>query len=217
MSALKNQIPLSFPVIPAMAREDFLVSDSNREALAWIDRWPNWNAPLLYIYGPEGSGKTHLASIWKTGTPQGTLIENLNAIAGDHTQEENLFHLYNRIRQVPGSVLLTGTLPLPLVKFAIPDLASRLRACPQVALGLPDEHLLRALLVKLFADRQMRIDVGVIEYCINRMDRSFAAARDLVIKLDHKSLIEKRAVTPAMVRSIIDADQSELFADDAHA
>lgn len=217
MNARKNQIPLSFPVVPAMAREDFLVSDSNREALALIDRSPNWNAPLLYIYGPTGSGKTHLASIWKAGAPQGTVIENLDAMAGDRAQEENLFHLYNRVRQVPGSVLLTGTKPLALIRFAVPDLASRLRACPQVALGLPDEHLLRALLVKLFADRQMRIDVGVIEYCISRMERSFAAARDLVTELDHISLTEKRAVTPAMVRSILDANQSELFSDEVHA
>jgi len=100
-----------------------------------------------------------------------------------------------------------------MVRFAIPDLASRLRACPQVALGLPDEHLLRALLVKLFSDRQMRIDVGVIEYCITRMERSFSAARDLVARLDQKSLNEKRAVSPAMVRSILMPEQDELFAE----
>jgi len=213
MTARANQIPLSFPVTPAMAREDFLVSDSNREALAWIDRWPYWNAPLLYIYGPEGSGKTHLASIWKQLSKDGAVIENLDALAGDRPQEETLFHLYNRIRQNPGALLLTGTLPLAMVRFAIPDLASRLRACPQVALGLPDEHLLRALLVKLFSDRQMRIDVGVIEYCITRMERSFSAARDLVARLDQKSLNEKRAVSPAMVRSILMPEQDELFAE----
>ena len=211
MTVRANQIPLSFPVTPSLAREDFLISDSNREALAWIDRWPNWNAPLLYIYGPEGSGKTHLASIWKAQAREGAVIEDLGAIAGDRPQEETLFHLYNRVRQEPGSLLVTGTLPLAMVRFAIPDLASRLRACPQVAIGLPDEHLLRALLVKLFSDRQMRIDVAVIEYCIARMERSFTAARDLVIKLDHKSLTEKRAINPAMVRSILVPEQDELF------
>jgi chromosomal replication initiation ATPase DnaA len=204
-----NQIPLSFPITPAMAREDFLVSDSNREALAWIDRWPYWNAPALYIYGPAGSGKTHLASIWRT-ISAGTVIEDFENLAGDRPQEEILFHLYNRIRQVPGSLLITGTLPLPLIKFALPDLASRLRSSPQVAIGLPDEHLLRALLVKLFSDRQMRIDTGVIEYCIPRMDRSFAAARDLVAKLDHLSLREKRPVTAAMVRGVLSPEQDEL-------
>jgi chromosomal replication initiation ATPase DnaA len=208
-----NQIPLSFPVTPAMAREDFLVSDSNREALAWIDRWPHWNAPLLYIYGPEGSGKTHLASIWKAGAASGTVIEDLDSMAGSRTQEETLFHLYNRVRQNPGSVLLTGSKPLPLVHFAIPDLASRLRACPQVAIGLPDEHLLRALLVKLFSDRQMRIDVGVIEYCVARMERSFSAARDLVSRLDQISMTEKKPVTPAMVRQVLNPGQDEMFAN----
>lgn len=214
MSARPNQIPLSFPLTPSFAREDFLVSDSNREALAFIDRWPSWNAPLLYIYGPEGSGKTHLASIWKAHAREGTVIEHLDALAGDRPQEETLFHLYNRMRQTQGAILVTGALPLAMVRFSIPDLASRLRACPQVAIGLPDEHLLRALLVKLFSDRQMRIDVGVIEYCITRMERSFSAARDLVAKLDQKSLTEKRPVTSAMVRSILMPEQDELLLGD---
>ncbi len=217
MTARANQIPLHFPHQPAMTREDFLVSDSNREALAWIDRAPAWNAPALYIYGPEGSGKTHLASIWKARFPDATLIENIETIAGNRPQEETLFHLYNRLRQVPGSILLTGSLPLAMTKFAIPDLASRLRACPQVALGLPDEHLLRALLVKLFSDRQMRIDVAVIEYAITRMERSFADARTLVAQLDHMSLTEKRSVTPAMVRQMLTPGQDELFPDGQHA
>jgi chromosomal replication initiation ATPase DnaA len=213
MNARVNQIPLSFPHQPSMAREDFLVSDSNREALAWIDRWPYWNAPVLYIYGPEGSGKTHLASIWKSGAPNGMVLEDLDKIAGSRTQEETLFHLYNRVRQNPGSVLLTGTHPLPLVNFVIPDLASRLRACPQVAIGLPDEHLLRALLVKLFSDRQMRIDVDVIEYCVARMERSFGGARDLVARLDQISMTEKKPVTPSMVRQVLAPEQDEMFAN----
>lgn len=191
-----------------MAREDFLVSDSNREALAWIDRWPGWNAPLLYIYGPEGSGKSHLASIW-SALSGGTVVDDIEKLAGDRSQEETLFHLYNRVRQTPGSLLLTGSQPLALVNFAVPDLASRLRSCPQVAIGLPDEHLLRALLVKLFADRQMRIDVGVIEYCVARMERSFGAARDLVAELDRRSMVEKRAVTTSMARSIFSPGQDE--------
>lgn len=206
-----SQIPISFPVNPSLAREDFLVSDSNREALAFIDRWPGWNAPLLYIYGPEGSGKTHLASIWKGLSKDGVVIEGIETLAGDRRAEETLFHLYNRVRQTPGAVLLTGALPLAMVRFAIPDLASRLRACPQVAIGLPDEHLLRALLVKLFSDRQMRIDVAVIEYCVARMERSFSAARELVAKLDQKSLTEKRSVTVGMVRAVLMPDQNELF------
>ncbi|MCB9986328.1 MAG: hypothetical protein H6865_01675 [Rhodospirillales bacterium] len=212
MGVLKSQIPLSFPLTPAMAREDFLVSDSNRDALALIDRWPEWNAPFLYIYGPEGSGKTHLAAIWSAHVGQNaTVIEHLENLVGVRPQEETLFHLYNRVRQMPGAVLMTGARPLALMRFAIPDLASRLKSCPQVAIGLPDEQLLRALLVKLFADRQMRIDIGVIEYCIARMERSFSAARDLVAQLDQRSLVEKRPVTVAMARAVLNPEQDELF------
>ena len=211
MTLRANQIPLTFPVTPAMGREDFLVSECNREALAWIDRWPAWSAPALYLYGPEGSGKSHLASIWKaTAGERGQVIENIEALAGDRAQEETLFHLYNRVRQTPGSLLLTGDKPLALINFAVPDLASRLRACPQVALGTPDEDLLRVLLVKLFADRQMRIDAGLIEYCVARMERSFAAARDLVAQLDARAMAEKRAATIAMARDLLEAGQAHL-------
>ena len=214
MSSNLSQIPLSFPVVPSMTREDFLVSDCNREAMAWIERWPNWNAPALYIYGPEGSGKTHLANI--LGAKAGShcqIIESVDASIGNRPMEETLFHLYNRVRQVEGSLLLTGTKPLALLGFAVPDLASRLKSCPQVALGLPDENLLRALLVKLFSDRQMRIDVGLIEYAIPRMERSFAAASNLVSNLDRISMATKKPITSATVRSLLDADQ-EIFAFD---
>ncbi len=211
MNPRPNQIPLTFPVTPAMGREDFLVSDCNREVLAWLDRWPHWNAPALYIYGPEGCGKSHIANIWKNQVgAKGQVLEDFDAIAGNRPQEETLFHLYNRIRQTPGSLLITGTKPFALVHFAIPDLASRLKSCPQVALGLPDEDLLRVLLVKLFSDRQMRIDAGVIEYCVTRMERSFASARDLVAKLDQASLTTKRPVTSAMVRVLFEAEQEVL-------
>jgi chromosomal replication initiation ATPase DnaA len=209
--ARQNQIPLTFPLTPSLAREDFLISDCNREALAWIDRWPYWNAPALYIYGPEGSGKTHLASIWKaTSGSKGQLVEDFDAIAGNRAQEEVLFHLYNRVRETPGSLLITGSKPMALYKFAIPDLASRFKSCPQVALGLPDEDLLRVLLVKLFSDRQMRIDVGVIEYCVTRMERSFAAAQDIVARLDNLSLTEKRPITTAMARMVLNPEQAIL-------
>ena len=207
-----NQIPMTFPLTPAMGREDFLVSDCNREALAWIDRWPYWNAPALYIYGPEGSGKSHLAQIWKAGVgSKGQVIEDIDSKIGNRPEEETLFHLYNRVRQTPGALLLTGTKPWALQSFAVPDLASRLKSCPQVALGLPDEDLLRVLLVKLFADRQMRIDAGVIQYAVTRMERSFAAARDLVARLDQMSMTEKKPVTTAMVRSVLDAEQASLI------
>jgi chromosomal replication initiation ATPase DnaA len=210
--ARTNQIPMSFPMTPAMGREDFLVSDCNREALAWIDRWPNWNAPALYIYGPEGSGKSHLASIWKSGAgANAQVIEDVDSKIGTRPEEEVLFHLYNRIRQIPGALLMTGSKPWALQRFAVPDLASRLRSCPQVALGLPDEDLLRVLLVKLFSDRQMRIDVSVIEYAVARMERSFAAARDLVARLDQISMTEKKPVTASMVRAMLEAGQESLF------
>lgn len=205
------QIALNLPFNPALSREDFLTSDSNREALSWIERSPYWNAPALYIYGPAGSGKSHLANIWQQNTPSGHVIEDLDKILGSRPDEEAIFHLYNRVRLEPGSILLTGSKPLALLNFEIPDLASRLRASPSVAITLPDEDLLRALLVKLFSDRQMRIDVGLIEYMIPRMERSFDAARFLVAELDRISLEQKRSPSTTMVRELLNPEQEDLF------
>ncbi len=239
MSLAAAQIPLDLGHRPAQGREDFLVAPSNRDAVAWIDRWPDWPAPALVIYGPVASGKSHLAAVWgeRNGaaridtaalteqsadrlatTATHLVIDNIDLWLGDRAAETTLFHLYNLMREENRTLLLTMTMAPTHIGFALPDLASRLRAAPAAAIQPPDDSLLAALLVKLFADRQIQVGSDVLTYLLPRMERSFAAAYNLVEAADRLALAEQRPVSVPLVRRILMGRQDlagagELFAD----
>lgn len=217
-----RQLPFDLGHRPALGRHDFLISPCNREAVDWIDLWPGWPSPALVLCGPAGSGKSHLVAVWcdRSGALPVTR-EDLAEAAGQvekaapHRlidpadalgQEEALLHLYNNVAEAGGTLLLTAETPPARWSFALPDLASRLRAAPVAAIGKPDDALLGAILVKMFADRQLRVPPDVISFLLVRMERSFAAARSLVARIDARALAEKRALTVPFVRSVFEQD-----------
>ena len=198
---------------PTYAREDFVVADGNREALAWIDRWPDWPAPALSLSGPTGCGKTHLGRIWAVqsgavameGTDlDGKSVADLTELAAaspaivieeaQHAPERALFHLYNLMRERRGSLLLISPEPPARWAIALPDLASRLRAAPAVAVAPPDDDLLGSIILKQLADRQLHAGAGVVQYLVSRMERSAEAARRVVAALDRRALAERREI-----------------------
>lgn len=212
-----EQLLLGFEHEAASGAEDFLPAACNREALAWLERWPDWPAPAFVLHGPPGCGKSHLARIWaaqsgarrldtaalprlETDLPGAVLLDPAEPIA----DETALLQLYNRLREQRGSLLLTARRPVAAWSIRLPDLASRLRAAPAVAIGAPDDDLLAALLVKLFGDRQLAVAEGVIGYLIRHMERSFAAARTLVEALDRRSLQSQRPVTVGLARAVLE-------------
>jgi chromosomal replication initiation ATPase DnaA len=222
MMAGRDQLLLDLGREPALGREDFLPAAGSREALAWLDRWPDWPAPALVLHGPEGSGKTHLARIftarsgaaWLDGgalaelpcdLPRALVLDPAWPIA----DELALLQLYNHQRERGGHLLLTARLPAARWPLALPDLASRLRAAPSVAIEGPDDALLAALLVKLFADRQLRVPDEVVIYLLRHMERSFAAARALVARLDREALAQHKPITVAMVRRLLHKDDPQ--------
>ncbi len=215
---------------PALDREDFLVTPANEVAVAWIDRWPDWPGPALALHGPSGCGRTHLLHVW-LGTsgavaidprdldrtpPPGLLgparaaaLDDLDrALPGSPARQEALLHLYNLVAERRGHLLITGREAPGRWPIALPDLASRLAAVQAAALGAPDDTLLEALLVKLFADRQIAVAPEVIRFLSARMDRSAAAARALVEALDRRALETGRAVTVPLARAVL-RDQAE--------
>lgn len=203
MPRKSEQMPLDLASPVAYAREDFHVSPCNAEAWGWVEKWPDWNAPALVLYGPAASGKTHLARIWleKAGE-KGEIIENAERLAGAEGEKE-LFHLYNTAREAGTYLLLTSSRPAAEWNIALPDLKSRLLAAPSAALRAPDEALLAVVMAKMFSDRQILVPQEVIAYILPRMERSFAAARTLVESIDRKALAEKRAVTIPLVRDLL--------------
>ena len=199
-----RQIPLSFPVSESYSGNDFLTLPCNEDAMAWIDRYPNWSYPVLIIYGEKGCGKTHLLRLWQAQAQNSDVaIDDAHNLFGDHKLEEELFHQFNQAKENETRVLMTMTTNVASQNILLPDLASRLMAAPQVEITSPDETDLRAILVKLFHDRQITVEPGVIAYIVPRIERSFSAARTLVQKIDEGALAEKRSVTVPLVSGIL--------------
>lgn len=218
------QFPLPLGHRPSLGGEDFLVAPCNAEAVAWMDRWPDWPGPALALAGARASGKTHLAAVFAARTGARLLapgalaasgaeraegrapliLDDADAIAGDARAERALFHLLNHLAGERGRLLLTGAQPPARWGVGLRDLASRLNALPVAAIGAPDDALLGALLVKLFADRQLQVGAEVVAFLTPRMERSFAAARALVDALDARALAGKRAVTVALAREVLE-------------
>jgi chromosomal replication initiation ATPase DnaA len=220
MATAPRQLALALDHTESFAREDFLSGPSNAKALALIDMWPGWPHGSVMLTGPEGSGKSHLAAIWAQAagarlTAARALDEALvpgalatgalvvEDIVDGAFDERALFHLLNLAREDDAFVLLTArTAP---VRSTIRDLGSRLKALPIVALAPPDDALLRALLVKLFADRQLAVDESLVGYVALRIERSFAAARAVVARLDEEAMRQKRPLTRALAAEIMRA------------
>ena len=216
------QLPLDLSHRPAFDRADFLVAPSNEAAVTMIDSWPDWHMHALILHGPAASGKSHLGAVWQARSRANRItpdtLENVDsAIAesghilfesgdfaiGTREGEADLLHIYNMIREMGGSLVMTMRARPHGLDFALPDLASRLRAVSTVAIQQPDEHLLAAIIVKMFNDRQLHISTEVLNYILPRMERSFAAAHNLVDAADKRALAEKRAITVPLVRQIM--------------
>ncbi len=220
---MPNQLTLELTLPPpTYVREDFVVAGSNREALAWVDRWPDWPAPALAVSGPTGCGKTHLSRIWaaRTGASmvdgtdlEGKSVADLSDMAAaspaivvegaNRAPERALFHLYNLMRERGGFLLLTSVLPPAHWSIALPDLASRLRAAPAVALAPPDDELLGSIILKQLGDRQLHAGAGVVQYLVSHMERSAEAARRVVAALDRRGLIEQRKIDRRLAADVL--------------
>ena len=220
MAEAPKQLAFDLPLDPRYGREDFLVSPSNERAYALVERWPDWPDTILVLTGPKGSGKSHLASIWATAAHGWTIdafevtgervphlvsngalvIEDLDRGGGD---EAALFHLLNLARERGASVLLTSAAPLQELPGRIPDLTSRLRLAPSISLDPPDDALLKAVLVKLFVDRQLIVDTTVVDFLALRIERSLAAAAEAVAALDHEALSRGRRITRPMAAALL--------------
>ena len=193
-----TQLPLPLAYREALGEADFFVSAANAEAVAWLDRWPDWPQPRSVLIGPAASGKSHLARVFagRTGA----------AVADDAegTDPEALFHAWN-----------AATLERPLLIVArqrpadwghgLPDLASRLAATPLLNVRDPDDALLGAVLAKRFADRGLRVAPDVAAYVLTRIERSFAGVADVVAALDAAALAEGRGVTIPLARAVLEA------------
>ncbi len=228
------QLTLDFDHRAALGGDDFLVAPPNADAVRWLDSWPDWPGTALVVHGAAGSGKTHLAQVFLArsnakvvtaadlqgsqppsyvGDAPAAVLEYADLLTGPSASSEDLeeaiLHLYNHLGETGRQLLMTAKQPPARWGIGLKDLASRLNAASQAGIGPPDDGLIAAVLVKQFADRQLKIDDGVISFMLKRMERSFEAARRLVAAIDDQALKRRRNITVALVREVLDQTQND--------
>ncbi len=227
-----SQLALDFDHRPSLDGEDFLIAPPNAEAVRWLDAWPDWPGPALVIFGPAGSGKTHLAQVFQAksnahrvtpadinesqppaylGDAPAAILEDADGVCGPGGggPEEAVLHLYNHLAESGRHLMLTAKQPPARWGIGLKDLASRLNTASQAGIGAPDDALIAAVLVKQFADRQLKIDADVISFMLTRMERSFEAARAMVTAIDALALSQRRNITMPLVRQVLDQTHND--------
>jgi chromosomal replication initiation ATPase DnaA len=219
-SVQPRQLAFALPHAESLTRDNFLEGPANEAALALIERWPDWPNRIMLLAGEEGSGKSHLASIWAEQSGARTISAHAlnpasvpNALATgalvvedlkpEGFDERALFHLMNLAREEAAFMLITARVPPAAFEIELRDLRSRLRAVPVVSLAPPDDRLLRALIVKFCADRQLAVDESLVGYLVGRIERSYGEARRAVELLDSESLRLGRPVTRALAAELL--------------
>jgi chromosomal replication initiation ATPase DnaA len=217
---MAQQLSFELPVSVSQGAEDFFVAPPNAQAYAMITNDQTWPDGKLALVGPKGSGKSHLARVWQQlsqaeelSAPDLTGAEPLPdagaTVAVEDVEylpkgaEELLFHLHNHLRATGGRLLLTASAPPSRWPIALPDLASRMQAATVVQIDDPDDDLLRAVMYKQFADRQLTPSPGVVSYLIPRLERSFAAVAQIVAHLDDTALSQKVDITRPLAREVL--------------
>lgn len=220
-----DQLTFDLPHRAALGAEDFLVSDCNVAVVKLVDAWPDWHAPVQLLIGPPASGKTHLVRVWqgrsgavaldpahlgialldRLGSGSSIVVEDADRAGYD---EKTLFHLLNLAREKRLFVLLTARVGPNRWDTGLADLTSRLSAVPVTQIGTPDEALLRTVMLKQFADRQLDIDPKVLEFLALRIDRSLEAAAAAVEAVDRAALRSGRKISRQLVAEALQGTAS---------
>lgn len=217
---MTEQMALDLPVEVDFSPESYIASPANQDARAALNRWRDWPDRRMALIGPEGAGKSHLSHIWAwqmdahvcTGDTLASTLETLPSgvslvveALDDTLPEQALFHAINRASEGDiSALLLTARTPPTQWTAHLPDLVSRLRATPQVALAEPDDEMLTALMQKHLQDRRAPVKDGVIDYLLPRMERSVSAARAIVERMDKRALVKQTPITRAIARETLE-------------
>ena len=216
---MNDQLILKFPDQQAFKKEDFYVSPSNREAYDFINSWPKWIKRIVNIFGPSGSGKSHLASMlknktshleieaknlddeifFKFKTKEALIIENID----EKISEKLLFSLWNTILQDNKYLLITSQKPINSFNFKLPDLVSRINSSLVIGINLPSDDLISVILAKNFSDKQIKVEKKHIDYIIKRIDRSYEKISQFILTLDKYSLKKGSPFALKMIKEVL--------------
>ena len=216
---MNDQLILKFPTHQAYKKEDFYVSPSNQEAYDFINSWPKWIKRIINIFGPSGSGKSHLVSILKSKTScllidsneldektflkfktkEASIIENLD----EKISEKLLFSLWNIALQDNKYLLITSRKPINSYKFKLNDLISRVNSSLIIGINLPSDDLISVILTKNFSDKQIKVEKKHIDYIIKRIDRSYEKISQFILTLDKYSLKKGSPFALKLIKEVL--------------
>lgn len=213
-----RQLPLDLGHRSGFSRDDLVVTAANQDAVAYIERWPDWASPVTILAGPPGSGKSHLAAIWRDRADAAMIDPTAVESPGDERMvaliehgdsprldQTGLFHLINGVRAAGGSLLITARAFSAAWAVTLPDLASRLKAAATVEIHEPDDALLAGVIAKLFADRQIDVEAHVVQYIARRIERSLATVNAVVERLDQLALQQKSRITRSLAFEVVES------------
>ena len=216
---MNDQLILKFPSHQAYKKEDFYVSPGNQEAYDFINSWPGWIKKIVNIFGPSGSGKSHLASILKNKTSylqinsnelnekiftryktkEALIIENLD----EKISEKLLFALWNVAMQDNKYLMITSKKPIASHKFKLKDLASRVKSSLIIGINLPSDDLISVIIAKSFSDKQIKVEKKHIDYIIKRIDRSYEKISQFILILDKYSLKKGKPFSLKLIKEVL--------------
>jgi len=216
---MTDQLILKFPSNKAYLKEDFYVSPCNQQAYDLVNSWPKWIRKIVNIFGPHGSGKTHLASILKNKTStveinsenlnekifdkfkikEALIIENLK----ENVKENLLFSLWNMAVQDNKYILITSSKPIYSYKFKLNDLKSRINSSLAIGINLPTDELISVILMKNFSDKQIAVDKKHVDYIIKRIDRSYEKISQFISTLDKYSLKKGSPFSLKLIKEVL--------------
>ncbi len=214
-----NQLLLALDHKKSFNEHDYYVSKSNFFAYSIIEKWPKWEKKIFNIYGEKFSGKTHLANIFKSKTKalfikanefnddifkKAKLFENIIIDNFDEKYDEKLIYsIFNLIEQDNKYMLINSIIPISEINFKLPDMISRSKNCLSAKIENPDDDLIFAIILKNFSDRQIKVEKRIIEFIINRIDRSYSKIYEFIYKIDELSLKKKKPINFKTIKEIL--------------